>query len=57
MELVKDKGYISHADVQVIHNLGICCNVCSEDCGILRECYDACVIGMVDGYNDVTSAG
>jgi hypothetical protein len=37
--------------------LGICCNVCGEDCSIVRECYNACVIGMVDGYDDVTSAG
>ncbi len=57
MELVEDEGYVSHTDVQVIHNLVIGCNVCGEDCGIVRKCYNACVIRMVDGHDDVASAG
>jgi Pyruvate/2-oxoacid:ferredoxin oxidoreductase delta subunit len=57
MKLVEDEGYVSHSDVQVRYDFGIGCNVCTEDCGIVGECYDACVVGMVDGYDDVASAG
>lgn len=57
MELVEHEGYVSDADAQVVYNLGIGCNVCGEDGGIIRECYNACVIGMVDGNDDVARAG
>lgn len=56
MELVENEGYVFHADVQVIYDLSIGCNICSEDCGIVWESHDACVVGMVDGYDDVACA-